>query len=435
MKRAVNICAGAGGSSLGQHQAGFDVVQAVEIDDDAWAAHEAGLPGAQRIADLRDAVGKLSAPYWWASPPCQPFSAAGRRDGAQDDRDLFPVLLDVIRAAKAQGRGPLWVAVENVKGLTFHRSAAWYKKHKQASCRDEGAAPRPDVCPGCYLAKLRNDFRALFPFVEARVLNCADFGLPQSRERLVIQASMTGPINWPRPTHSEEALALVKHVRGQTSSLARSEIAALHRIASGESNGAEDLLPWVTIRQALGQVWVRHQSPSGETHQREGAFNPAYHKVVGGGGNPHHPGDKRTYRELTDTPSTTITAQAGGGAGNAGPFVQARLGPEPERLDRPSTTVMTTEVKGTRGEHMRKLLPSGKVSGGLDRTSDHLYLATGRRRLTVEECAVLQGFPRDWPFHGTKTAKYRQVGNAVPPVLARVVSEHPPNGFLEVLNE
>jgi len=52
------------------------------------------------------------------------------------------------------------------------------------------------------------------------------------------------------------------------------------------------------------------------------------------------------------------------------------------------------------------------------------YLTTaGRRRLTVQECATLQDFPAGYPWQGKKTAQYRQVGNAVPPTLARVVAE------------
>lgn len=93
----------------------------------------------------------------------------------------------------------------------------------------------------------------------------------------------------------------------------------------------------------------------------------------------------------------------------------------PDWLDRPSPTVTTTEAKGTRGESMGGTTRAGKRRGGPDRASDALYLATGRRRLTVEECSILQDFPAGHPFQGNKGSQYRQVGNAVPPKLAEVV--------------
>jgi site-specific DNA-cytosine methylase len=86
-------------------------------------------------------------------------------------------------------------------------------------------------------------------------------------------------------------------------------------------------------------------------------------------------------------------------------------GSRPELLERPSLPVMARDVKGYSGDKDRT--PAG--------ASDGMWLATGRRRLTWQECAVLQDFPADHPFAGPADAKYRQIGNAVPPRLAEVV--------------
>lgn len=92
-----------------------------------------------------------------------------------------------------------------------------------------------------------------------------------------------------------------------------------------------------------------------------------------------------------------------------------RAGTEPSRLNRPSPTVMTTEVKGTRAH-----APDWTFNGGPDRASDALFLATGGRRITPEEAACLQGFPPDYRFIGNKTQVYAQIGNAIPPMLAEL---------------
>jgi DNA (cytosine-5)-methyltransferase 1 len=89
---------------------------------------------------------------------------------------------------------------------------------------------------------------------------------------------------------------------------------------------------------------------------------------------------------------------------------------EPWRAARPAPTVTTTEVKGTRAH-----APDWTFHGGPDRASDAAFLAAGVRRIEVAEGLRLQGLPDDWPLQGTREEQYRQVGNAVPPVLAEAV--------------
>jgi len=86
----------------------------------------------------------------------------------------------------------------------------------------------------------------------------------------------------------------------------------------------------------------------------------------------------------------------------------------PHYWPRPSPSVVCSEVKGS-GE--------GGNPQKMQRASDALFLATGRRRLTVHECAALQDFPPDHPWQGNQQSQYTQIGNAVPPTLARVVAE------------
>lgn len=120
-----------------------------------------------------------------------------------------------------------------------------------------------------------------------------------------------------------------------------------------------------------------------------------------------------------DEPATTIRS---GGNGHTAPPVYVRTdrsgdrppASRPELADRPSPTVSAVgECKGSG--------PGGNPAK-LQRASDAAWLAYGRRRLTVEECATLCAFPDGYPFAGTKTSRYRQVGNCVVPPVAQVIA-------------
>lgn len=288
----LDLFAGAGGSALGARAAGFTTVACVEHDGACAATlRAAGFPMVH--ADVRD-VNYASAPYLHvdvlsASAPCQPFSRAQTRGprGADDvARNGWPWLLAAAGVVR-----PRWLVAENVRGAT------------------------PYVC-----ATVLPALRQQFAYVQAFLLDAADYGAPQTRTRLFVVA---GPAVVDPPQPHEGA------------------------------------------RATLGDVLRAHAS--------------------------------RQPAQLT--------------------YTEGRAGTEPWRLDQPAPTVMTTEVKGTRASKKS----NWTFHGGPDRASDAAFLATGRRRLTIAECAALQTFPADYPFQGTADARYRQIGNAVPPVLAQAV--------------
>jgi len=438
--KTLTLFAGAGGADFGLDDAGVEAVLAVEWDEDAAeACRQNGFPcvtGDVRDLALYADTGRVD--LLWASFPCQDFSTAGSRAGAQGERNGWPWTVEVIDHLRTRGDGPTWLIAENVRGLTMHVG--------DCPTREGGEQDDPSSCPRCYLDRvIVPELEARFAWVEWRIINSADHGVPQSRRRIYIAAGPR-PIEWPERTHSGEALTKAKwdtgeywqHVQvGRVGDPSSREQRWLDELRQPGLFRAErpafSLYPWQTVRQALGLT-----APGVMTGSRNSEVNPAQERptpvdepcypvgtkgnqylearVVGGGHNPNHSADAvRNLRDITDEPSTTIAAQLGGGAGNAGPFVNVkwRKGEHPGLMDCPSPAVSATEVKGTDGKEST----GWTAVGGPARASDALWLATGRRRLEVEECVALMGWPDDAVTHGTKSARYRQAGNGCTPVV------------------
>lgn len=316
---------GAGGSSIGLHEAGFDVV-----GYDNWpvavATHLAnGLPAVVHDLSNHELDFQLRpCGLAWFSCPCQPFSAAGDGDGEFDGRDGFPWALRIL--AKQL---PAVAIFENVKGLTF-------AKHKR------------------YLGGIIKAIHDLGYEQQVRVLNCADYGVPQTRERCIIIARRDGaPIEWPTTTHTEQAGLFTKR--------------------------------WVSMATALGGAdWSMGKNMGAGMVERHG---------------------ERPVRG-PDEPAFTI--RAGGGSAPGG-VVKVRV----------------NNVTSTTNDYYRR---------DVDRPSPTIGTAAGNNwwverpdadhtRLTIDELAALQDFPADWNWCGTKTDQARQIGNAVPRTLARLLAE------------
>ena len=185
---ALDLFAGCGGASLGIVAAGVEVVAAYEFNERAARAHRALLPDCPVfVEDLNDTepASLPDADLWWASPPCQPGSSAGKRLGMQDPRNGYPALLRL-----ADARTPEWLIIENVPGFAQHK--------RSAVC--SALWPKPEKCPACYLATVLHQLDELFAVVEMRALIASDYGVPQHRRRLI---TVCGPrrIEWPERTH------------------------------------------------------------------------------------------------------------------------------------------------------------------------------------------------------------------------------------------
>jgi len=291
---AIDLFAGCGGASIGLRRAGLQVVADYERDADALLT--LGAAGLHPVpADLAHLAGAdlFAVDLWWASPPCQPFSTAGSHLGDSDERDGYPHLLRLLDEAAEAGRLSRWLLIENVRGLISSRHAA-------------------------YWADVQAHLRRHFGWVEWRLLDAADYGVPQHRRRVITVCGPV-PIAWPEPTH-----------------------------------GPGRPLPYVTMGEALGLC---------------------HEQVVSGTPN--------NYAENVGRPAWWHRASP---------------------VDEPSRTV---------GSKANASVLFGGAQG----------MKPQRRRLTVEECLVLQDLAGH-PVQGrTKTSQYRQVGNAVPPRLAEIVAQ------------
>jgi DNA (cytosine-5)-methyltransferase 1 len=158
----LEICAGAGGQSLGLEQAGFSHLAAVEIDVAACETLQHNRSEwnviRQDIHDFNGADYRGKVDLFAGGVPCPPFSIAGKQLGADDERDLFPCALEIIKACE-----PRAIMFENVRGLASARFANYLKQ-----LRDR-----------LHLLKYKTDWR---------ILNASDFGVPQLRPRFVLVA-------------------------------------------------------------------------------------------------------------------------------------------------------------------------------------------------------------------------------------------------------
>lgn len=175
MLTSVEICSGAGGQALGLEQAGFEHRALVEMDDFCVATLRANRPEWNVIhGDLREFGGK---PYKGVDllaggVPCPPFSHAGKQLGAEDERNLFPEAIRLVKEIR-----PRAVMLENVRGLL-------------------------DAVFEDYRRYISGEIAKLGYRTDWKLLNASDYGVPQLRPRVIFVAlrkDVPDVFQWPQP--------------------------------------------------------------------------------------------------------------------------------------------------------------------------------------------------------------------------------------------
>jgi DNA (cytosine-5)-methyltransferase 1 len=262
--RGIELFAGGGGMLLGSAMVGVEHVAAVEWDRWACDTLEQNtlndyplLRGMETIrSDVRDIDWSEYADNGidliTGGPPCQPFSLGGKARSADDPRDMFPAMTEAIATVQ-----PRAFVVENVRGLTRVSFQDYFSyiqlrlEHPTLRAR-EGETWREHAAR---LQKLHTSAEADLRYnVVTKVVNAADYGVPQHRHRVFLvgfRSDVEAQWSFPEATHSGAAL-LQAQLDG--SYWDRHKVAKKNRINVIRAGGDPDLKPWLTVRDAIGDM-------------------------------------------------------------------------------------------------------------------------------------------------------------------------------------
>jgi DNA (cytosine-5)-methyltransferase 1 len=369
----IELFAGGGGLALGLHQAGFAPVAVVERDKDSCETLAENWQRAMgsKLRLFNEDIRRVDFSQWEekvelvsGGPPCQPFSIGGKHQGPQDERDMFPHAVNTVRRVR-----PKAFIFENVRGL-LRKSFSKYFGYVLLQLQYPEVVRRAQEFWAEHLARLEehhtqgNELGLHYRVVFQKV-NAADFGVPQHRERVVIvgfRSDIHEPWSFPLPTHSSDALEAAKWANATYWDEHQIPRAQRPSPPTGIENQLERiaLLPFAARWRTVRDALVGLPSP-----QAPEAARIANHRYQPGARRyPGHTGS------IWDAPAKTIKAGDHGVPG---------------------------------GENMLAH-PNGAV-----------------RYFTVRECARLQTFPDWYNFQGSWTESMRQIGNAVPVTLARII--------------
>lgn len=390
--RVVSLFSGAGGMDLGFINAGFDIVWANDFFKEAVETYKNNIGNhivygditKINSTDIPDNIDLVIGGF-----PCQGFSVANTKRSMEDKRNfLYREMLRIIK-----DKNPKFFVAENVKGLLSMEK-------------------------GKVFEMIKNDFSSLGYKVDAHILNAAEYGIPQARERVIIIGNRIGVDNpFPKPTHW---------------------------VDSKQYTSTEGLLPPVTVKDTIGFLndtkisYKPIELENGKKIYNHIAATNVYDTFWGRKFDVDQ-AEICDYLKEWRNKSGYTTKKVDDHFGykytaghwfrkdnNSGSIPKSDDWWELKKLfkfdDKYDKQVTTMVEKKIQFEQSLRITNWDRPSDTITATGPEIHI-NKKRRLSVRECAMLQTFPDDFKFTGSLNIMYKQIGNAVPVKLAEQIAK------------
>ena len=396
----ISLFSGAGGMDLGFKNSGFNILWANDFQADAVDTYKRNIGSHIVYGDITkiestdipgDDIDVVIGGF-----PCQGFSIANTKRNMEDERNfLYLELLRVIKDKK-----PKFFVAENVKGLLSMQK-------------------------GKVIKMIIKDFENIGYKVDYRVLNAADYGVPQARERVVIIGNRIGVENpFPIKSYYNPAIGYEMDI----------------------FEGNNELKPYRTVEESIGFL---SDIPlvNGKKEKKIVVSNrPIYNHIASTKVEDTFFGRKyevnqseicdylRYWRDKSGWTTKKVDDYFGykytaghwfrkdnksGSIPNVEDWWKLKeIFKFDDKFDRQVTTFIEKPIKY---EQSLRITNWDRASDTITATSPEIHV-NRKRRLSARECAILQTFPDDFIFEGSLNSLYRQIGNAVPVLLAESIA-------------